>query len=126
LSRRYITLASLIDHLQDHMENSWTEVGQSSANAIVTVTKAAAARRRHAIMTVDASYSSSTASGELTVSFGSTVIGRKHIHGGGALDFGDLGIFNPDTNEAVSAELAAGGAGIVGDLTMSGYTTFGA
>jgi hypothetical protein len=108
------------------MENSWTEVGQSSANAIVTVTKAAAARRRHAIMTVDASYSSSTASGELTVSFGGTIIGRKHVHGAGALDLGDLGMFNPDTNEAVSAELAAGGSGVIGDLTMSGYSSFGA
>ena len=34
-----------------------------------------------------------------------------------------MDIQNPDSNEAVSAELAAGGAGVEGHLTLTGYTT---
>ena len=118
-------MPNLNDLLVDRVKNSWTEVSQSTANAAVTVTHAAVAGRRHIITKVDASYSSSTVSAELTVSQGATVIGRKYIHGAGAIDFGVDGLYNPDANEAVSATLAAGGSGVTGDLTLQGFSTDG-
>ena len=45
------------------------------------------------------------------------------MHGAGAIDFGVFGFKNPDANETVSAALAAGGVGVVGDVTLTGYTT---
>jgi hypothetical protein len=125
-------MASITDYLVDIVKNSWTVVATADA-ALATATKAAegvanaspvgAGQRHHVVTKVDASYESSTQSGLLQVKFGTTVVGSKWIHGAGALDFGVLGFQNPDSNEAVSAELAAGGAGIEGHITLSGYTT---
>ena len=107
-------------HLLEQVVNGWSEVAQQT-NAVATVTRAADAAKRHVVLKVDASYSSASVSGELTVLFGAAVVARKHIHGAGAIDLGTMGLRNPDLNEAVSASLAAGGAGIVGDVTMTGY-----
>jgi hypothetical protein len=118
--------------LIDIVKNSWTVVATADG-ALATATKAAAGvanatpvaagQRHHGIVKVDASYESSTQSGLLQVKFGTTVVGSKWIHGAGAIDFGVYGFLNPDSNEAVSAELAAGGAGIEGHITMTGFTT---
>lgn len=116
-------MAGHMDLFIDRFQHSWSEVGNATA-AQLTVTKAAAALRAHAVVKVDASYSVSTVSGLLTVSFGATEIGKKYIHGSGALDFAaDPGILNPDANETVVAVLDSGGGGIVGTITMSGFTT---
>ena len=115
----------LNDLAYDSLVNTWTENDEGSANSILTVIHAAAAARRHAVMKADASYSSSTASGLLRVLFGTTVMARKYIHGAGAIDLGSMGLLNPDANEAVSADLAAGGAGVTGTIVLSGYSTDG-
>lgn len=115
-------MAQFMDYVVDSVKNGWTETAQATA-AVATATHAAAAGRHHVLKRVEASYSASTTSGELTVSFGSTVVARKHIHGAGHIEFPILGYENPDANEAVSAELAAGGGGIVGDVTLHGYST---
>lgn len=116
-------MAHSLDLLIDKYQHAYSEVGDATASQL-TVTKAAVATRCHAVVKVDASYSVSTVSGLLTVSFGSTEIGRKYIHGSGALDFGtDAGYMNPEANEAISAVLDSGGGGIVGTIVLSGYTS---
>jgi len=116
-------MASLFDYLIDLVRNSWTEPVQSAGNSVATATHSAEAQRHHVVTKVDASYSSSTASGELTISYNSVVVARKHVHAAGAIDFGLLGFENATVNTAVAASLTAGGAGVVGDITLTGYST---
>lgn len=115
-------MASLADYQIDSVKSSFVVVTQAT-NAVATATKSAVAGRHHVVCKVDASYSSSSVSGELTVKFGTTVVARKHIHGAGAIDFGALGFQNPTVNDDVSAVLASGGVGIDGDITFTGYST---
>ncbi len=116
-------MAHWIDYLIDQVKNSWTETNQSAANTAMTVTHAAAAGRHHVGVKFDASFSSSTASGLLQVTYGTTVIAQKTIHGAGAIDFGALGFQNSTVNSLISATIAAGGAGVTGELTLTGYST---
>ena len=115
-------MANINDYQIDLVKNSFVVVATDTA-AIVTAAKAAAVGRHHIICKVDASYSSSTQSGELTILFGTTVVARKHVHSAGAVDFGIYGFQNPTANQAVSAVLAAGAGGVVGDVVLTGYTT---
>jgi len=115
-------LAHWIDYLIDSVKNSKVDIDTAS-NATVTVTRAAVTGRHHVILKCDASYSSSTASAELTLLFGTTVIARKYIHGAGAIDFGFLGFQNPTANQLVEAQLAAGGSGVTGSITFTTYST---
>jgi hypothetical protein len=117
-------MAHLLDYLIDIVKNSWVEKGGATVG-LLTVTRAAAVGRHHIICKVDASYASSTASHELRVYFNTggsrVIVGRKHIHGAGALDFGELGLQNPTINQAVEAELDADAS--AGDITFTGYST---
>jgi hypothetical protein len=115
-------MADISDYLIDCVQNSWTEPDLQLAGA-TTVTHAAQAKRHHVVMKCDASFDLGTQSGLLQVKFGSTVIAHKIIFGAGALDFGPLGMENPNANEAVSAVLAAGAGGVTGYLVLTGYTT---
>jgi hypothetical protein len=115
-------MAALEDYLIDFVKKSWTAV-DSQTNAASNPIRAAEANRHQIIARVDASYSTSSIDGELTVLFGATVVARKHIHGAGAIDFGLFGFQNPTVNGAVSASLASGGVGVVGDVTITGYST---
>jgi len=92
-------------------------------NLLATATLAAPGEgKRMRVVKVDASYSSSSTSGLLQIKSGATVIFEKYIHGAGAHDFSDYGLPAININEAMSAELAAGGAGIVGTVTISGFS----
>lgn len=116
-------MAHWIDYLIDSVKNSQVDTNQSSTDTALTVTRVAISGRHHVILRCDASYSNSTASGELTLLFGTTIIARKDIHGEGKLEFGFLGYQNPDVGELVEAQLAAGGSGITGDITFTTYST---
>ena len=116
-------MAHWIDFLIDSVKNSQVDTQQSGSDAAQTVTRAAAVGRHHVIMKCDASYSSSSASGELTLYFGTVTIARKDINGAGAIDFGFLGFQNPDVNEKVEAQLAAGGTGVTSDIVFTTYST---
>ena len=116
-------MANINDYEIDRIQNAFTENDEGTANADLTVTHPAITQRHNVIVKVDASFSDVAGTGLLTVKFGSTTKGRKYIHGAGALDFSEFGYENPTANEAVSATLSAGGAGITGCLTMTGYTT---
>ncbi len=113
---------NVMDIQADSLQNSYSEIGNATG-ALLTVTHAAAAGRRFAVVKVDASYAVSTVSGLLTVIQGTTTIGTKYIHGSGALDFGtDVGFMCPE-NTACSATLDSGGGGTVGTIVMSGFST---
>jgi hypothetical protein len=115
-------VAHIDDHLLDAVKNSWS-VPDQKTNDVAIATTAAIAGRHHVIFKVDASYSTATVDGEITILFGVAVVARKQIHGAGAIDFGIFGFQNPTVNQAVSAQLTAGGVGVDGDVNMSGYTT---
>lgn len=100
--------------------SSWSVVASATA-ADATATKTGVPNTRHFLVTVDASYSSSATSGLLTVRFGTNVVAQKTVHGAGAFDFTFKGLA-ADVGQDISATLAAGGAGIVGHVTITGFS----
>lgn len=98
----------------------WIEK-DSDDNASSVASKAAVAGHKHVVMGVSASFSGTAASKLLEIKFGTTVVFEKYITDGGeVITFGD-GIKNPDTNELVSATLAASGTGgTVGKVAIWG------
>lgn len=116
-------MAHWIDYLIDQVKNSWVEKGESNDDEAITTTHAAVVGRHHVGVKFDASYESSSSSGLLQITYGTTIIAHKDIHGAGAIDFGDLGFQNSTVNSLISATLAAGGAGVKGHLTLTGYST---
>lgn len=111
----------LVSAQQARFTNSWAEKANNT-NAVATATHSAVAGQRHYIVQVDASFSTSTVSGMLRVKSGSTVLVEKTIHGAGAFDFADTPQDALNVNEAVSAELDAGGAGIIGHINIVGFS----
>jgi hypothetical protein len=99
--------------------SEWTAQGSATA-APATATKAAVAGQHHIITGVIASYSAATIA-LLTVKFGTTTVLERYIHNAADLLLPD-GLRNPTANEAVSAELAAGAAGVVGKVALTGRT----
>lgn len=117
-------MAALEDYLIDGVKNSIVSVPTPADNAITTATHAAQPGRHLIAVKCDASYSSSTTSGELTILFGAVIIARKFIHGAGALDFGFLGHQNRTVNQLIEAKLAASGTGgVTGSVTFTAYST---
>ena len=113
-------MANLADHELAPFRRSWSVVASATA-ADATATKAGVPGHRHFLVTVDASYSGSSTSGLLTVRFGTTVVAQKTIHGAGAFDFTYKGLA-AGIGEDISATLAAGGTGVTGHVTISGFS----
>lgn len=113
---------SIID-LELHKFQGSVNDSDKQDNGVATATLAAqGAGTRMRVVKVDASYESSTVSGLLQIKSGSTVIREKYIHGSGAIDAGDMGIPANALNEAMSAVLAASGAGGTdGTVTIQGF-----
>lgn len=97
----------------------WTEKSNAGANALATATKAAASQTRHVITFITASFSAA-AIGLLQVKKGADVVLERYVHNAAEIEL-EAGI-RGDDNEAVSAELAAGGAGITGKVTIGGHS----
>lgn len=116
-------MSHFLDYSIDMIENSWTEVGTSAANSQLIVTHAAALNRHHVVFLCEASFSSSTGVGLLQLKFGEAVVASKTIHAGGRIELAAKGFENPTPNQKVSATLSAGGVGIVGKVTLIGYST---
>lgn len=98
------------------LPNSWVETDLQT-NAAATATHAADALNRHTLNYIIASYDTSSVSGLLTVTIGSTTF-YYHIHGADVIPVELFGA----KNEAISASLAAGGSGIDGSVTILGVT----
>jgi len=92
----------------------------AATNDVATATKAAAGEaRRHFITHVSASFSAA-AIASLELRHGSTVIHKWNVHNSLVVNF-DHPIELPP-NVAANAVLAAGGATIVGNVNLSGFT----
>lgn len=92
-----------------------------ATNALATATiPAQNAASRIQITNISASYSG-TASGLVQVKAGATVIWRRHVNQNAPLDEDFVNPLIAPSNTAVSVELAAGGAGIDGAVSIAGF-----
>lgn len=98
--------------------NDWVEYATANAATATAARAAPTNGTRHIINYVVASYETSTTSGILTIKKGTTAVLLHMVHGGDVLPLEMMG----NTNEAVSAELASGGAGIDGYVSIHGLT----
>lgn len=101
--------------------DGWVAKGNAT-NAVATATKAAVPNAKHIVRGVTAGWVGTvTGTPLLTIKIGATAVfewpcpqaGRNHAFFAG---------IPGAVNQAVSAELAAGGAGIVGYVTLDGET----
>lgn len=99
-------------------QEQWEATAEATA-ATATATKAAAVKTRHFVTDVFASFSAA-AIALLTIKRGATVILRQYVHNAERLHFRTP--LRGNVNEAVSAELASGGAGITGEVNLVGYS----
>lgn len=97
-------------------------VHANATNAVATASKAAEADRQHILRVVVASFSQApTSAVTLTLREGSTTLATHYIAGVGPYVI-LLDGHRAATNTAVSAELAAGGAGVTGQVSLLGET----
>ena len=99
------------------------ETTLSAADTAATVTHSGEAQRHHVVTKVDFSYSSPNSSGLCTITYGVVTVAQKHCHGAGAVDHGVFGFEDATANQYVVVTLAAGGTGVLGVITITGYTT---
>lgn len=100
-------------------ESDWHEDGSAVA-ALATATRAAEVGNRHSLVTVVASYSAAQI-GLLQIKRGATVEKEIYVHNYLVLDLSSP--LRGASGGAVSAELAAGAAGVTGKVSISGYTS---
>jgi hypothetical protein len=94
----------------------------SKDNALATAAKAAVPGGSHYITGFAASYSA-TKTGLLQIKDGSTVIAEHYVYDSAAVQFAPIKVTK---GNAVSAELAASGAGgTIGKVNLTGFTLAG-
>lgn len=99
----------------------WIETG-TATNATAIATRPALPTRQHAIGGISGSFSTTPAAPVLMViKFGTTVVYSVYITGAFIKSF-PFGCLDPNSNEAVSAELSTGGAGVIGYVNLHGVT----
>lgn len=102
-------------------EAEWTE-SDSKDNATATATHALEAGARHCITKVIASFGAAAAGKLLQIKKGAVVAAEYFIHNADEIDFSDSPL-RGNAGEAVSAVLVASGTGgVLGKVTMFGYT----
>lgn len=101
--------------------NEWIESANAD-NSAATATKAAAANKRHTASVVIASYSSSSTSGLLTITYtigGTSTTITHYVHGADVIPLELRG----DINTLISASLAASGTGgVIGRVNLTGHS----
>ena len=99
--------------------SSWI-ASDTATDAPVTASRAAPPQGlSHYVTSVSGSYSG-TAAGSLTLKQGSAIIATWYVHDALVLSLSSPVLIAPGT--AVSLELEAGGTGIDGAATLTGYT----
>lgn len=100
--------------------HSWVDT-DTATNATATATKAAPAEGlSHFITSVSGSFDATASGITLILKDGSTEVARWNVYDSFALALSSPIKLSPGT--AANLELAAGGAGIVGAATLTGYT----
>ena len=109
--------------LEQYIKKYITLLQDSADNAQVSITiPAPGVGWRNRILKADASYSSSTVSGNLSITNLAGGSAIKTIHGSGAFDFPDIyGMPTANTNQSIVVTLPAGGASITGIITVQYY-----
>ena len=113
----------IFDSEIDRAFYGWTLVGESEPDTELVLIRPAEVNRLHVIEKIDASYNDVLVSGLLVAKFGEVVVGKKFIHGAGALDYPGYGRRSHRVNEPLTVSLGPGVEGAKGTLTVSGYTT---
>jgi len=99
---------------------SWIETA-TETNATAIPTRAApAGGMSHYIVSLSAGYDAEGIVGSLTLKQGATVVGSWFVHGVMGMVFPSPVRIDPAS--AVTIELEAGGVGVVGAATLTGYT----
>jgi hypothetical protein len=99
---------------------TWSALSAAASGTVATATRAGEAGKSHHITTVLASFSGE-ARAKLTVKDGAAVIAEHYV-----LSHAVIPLPSPRkaaAGNAVSAELAAGGLGITGSVTLLGFTS---
>lgn len=102
----------------DHMVSDWAKHA-AATDGLATATRAASSGKNHYVTAIVASFSAASAAA-LTVKDGASSLFVVDVH-----DSEVIPLERPleiTKGNAVSAELAAGGAGIDGNVTLIGYT----
>ena len=118
-------MSSLNDLQYDTQYSSWIQT-DSQTNALATASRAAEADQHHVLMNCEASFSAAPAAPVLLqIKFGTTVVLERYVPttGGASVFFGSIGVMNRTANQAVSAELGAGGVANIGKVALIGFTT---
>ena len=102
------------------IKSSWVET-DNATNDTATATKAAPSGGiAHYITSISASFDATASGVQLTLKEGTTEVARWYVYDSLVLSFTSPIRLSPAT--AANLELAAGGASIVGAVTMSGDT----
>ena len=100
--------------------SEWVQQHVPAAAAVATATRAAGpAGSRHYVTGISGSYGAAQI-GTMRLLAGATVLATFHVHNQRDLDFKAPVEIPVDT--AVTADLSAGGAGVVGAVALRGYT----
>lgn len=102
----------------DHLVSNWIE-DATATNAVATATRAAEAGKTHYITAIIASYSAA-AVGDLTFKDGAAAEFTFTVHNAEVITFAKP--VPVTAGNAVSADLAAGGASVDGNVVLIGYT----
>jgi hypothetical protein len=97
--------------------DEWVATASATASTATASKSASTAGARHCITQVMASFSAASIA-LLTVKKGTDTVFTQYVHSADVIPLELMG----DVNEAVSAELASGGGGVVGVVTLLGYT----
>lgn len=100
-------------------EADWSVEAEPAAATQASAVKAAQPNTRHFVTSISASYSAAQV-GFLTLLAGAAVVWRGYVHNARDLSFASP-IEIPD-NTAVELRLAAGAAGVIGSVTVTGYS----
>lgn len=98
--------------------STWSVTATATA-ATATSTRPAEAGRRHYVTGISGSFGAAQIA-LMTLSDGATVIGNHHVHNQRSVEFPTP--LEITEGNAVSLALGAGAAGVVGAVTLTGYT----
>ncbi len=98
----------------------WSITAKSADNAAVEVVRPAEPGKSHYITYLGGSYSANVTGGEMLLKQGATTVGDFFVHSSRGLPFPCPIRMAP--GEAASLRILAGGLGVLGAITLQGFT----
>jgi hypothetical protein len=103
-----------------HRPSDWSESTLGSDAAAAAASHAVSAETQHYLTMITASFDEAAVA-LLTVTDGSTIFFRQHVHSQFELSF-DSPLTMFVRGKAITASLASGGSGVAGQVTIAGYS----